>query len=915
MGAMLGSGIFVLPGVAVGYSKEALALAYLISGLIVLPAALCKCELATALPRSGGTYLYVDRSVGPLAGTVVGLGTWFSLVFKSAFALVGLGAYCALLFDLSAAALTGISLAICAGLMVLNIVGVKKSTKVQTVVVAIALLALTIFVLASAPEISTERLARAKDVPFLSILACSGMVFVSFAGVTKVCSIAEEVVEPNKNLPRGILASLGLICLIYVLVSLVLTSSVDVDVFKGSKTPISTAAASHLGSAAASMIAVVAVLTLTSMANAGLLTSSRYPLAMARDRLLPDTFAKIHPSFRTPVPGVLLTGSLMLVLIWQVDVVSLAKLASAFQLLVFGLVNLTVIFIRESGARWYKPGFTVPGYPVTPLLGFAGSASLLAFMGPLALGGAVGIVSFGLLWYLLYARKRVTRQGALTRLYGERARVSSRFARPLGAGQLTRTGALVPVFQDEDGQLDALIPLANLVTDEGERLEVLRIEELPDQAYLADFDQDDERTATIRGHVDRIEEETGLSCVFEDVLTHNAKHALYERAIHGGADWIVMPWHPRSPWRVFVPDPVAWFIHHPPCNLLLFREARGEAPAQLGIRRFRRVLVLAEPGPHDVQVMHVADRLAEVSDGAAELTLVHLVPADATPEAEAGTRDYHEHLRKLSRSEIGEPKILRTNDDVAALEELARGFDLLVLGAPPASEVRGALRGSFEDLVTERVPCAVLRVKAINTRPHAALTNPARTASLPDQPDFSLSKGLDHVELVKEPLRTKASLFSAMGRSFSERLGRPLERSVEAALWERERKQVTALTHGVAIPHHTGLNELERVHVELWLMDRPVDFKGGHDVEPVDVCFLVLGPTRAREQHLRVLARIARLALQPGFLEGLRAAGDPTGVRAYLETCENALDEPDATAEGPEAEAETDEDPAAADAS
>ncbi|HBP17050.1 MAG TPA: hypothetical protein DEA08_04540, partial [Planctomycetes bacterium] len=78
-------------------------------------------------------------------------------------------------------------------------------------------------------------------------------------------------------------------------------------------------------------IAVVAVLTLTSMANAGLLTSSRYPLAMARDRLLPDTFAKIHPSFRTPVPGVLLTGSLMLVLIWQVDVVSLAKLASAFQ--------------------------------------------------------------------------------------------------------------------------------------------------------------------------------------------------------------------------------------------------------------------------------------------------------------------------------------------------------------------------------------------------------------------------------------------------------------------------------------------------------------------------------------------------------------------------------------------------------
>ncbi|MDX1611279.1 MAG: amino acid permease, partial [Candidatus Thermoplasmatota archaeon] len=93
VGAMIGSGIFVLPGLAAAIGGPAVILAYLLAGLIVLPAALSKAEMATALPHSGGTYLYIDRAMGPMLGTIAGLGVWFSLVFKSAFALVGLGAY------------------------------------------------------------------------------------------------------------------------------------------------------------------------------------------------------------------------------------------------------------------------------------------------------------------------------------------------------------------------------------------------------------------------------------------------------------------------------------------------------------------------------------------------------------------------------------------------------------------------------------------------------------------------------------------------------------------------------------------------------------------------------------------------------------------------------------------------------
>ncbi|MGE0710863.1 MAG: amino acid permease [Planctomycetota bacterium] len=891
MGAMLGSGIFVLPGLAVSIGKEALPLAYLLSALIVLPAALCKCELATALPRAGGTYLYVDRSLGPLAGTVVGLGTWFSLLFKSAFALVGLGAYLAWLFDLSPAALNGISAGLCLALVVLNVVGVKKAGKAQTVVVAISLSALLLFVLLSLPHLEAERLTRLGQPPPFDVLACAGMVFVSFAGVTKVCSIAEEVQQPERNLPRGILASLALVTVIYVAVSLVLVGAVELNVFEGRETPLADAARSHLGPLAGAGMAVVAVLTLTSMANAGLMTSSRYPLAMARDRLLPGLFERISPRFRTPIPGILLTGALMLGLIALVDVRSLAKLASAFQLLVFSLVNLTVIFIRESGARWYKPGFSVPGYPFVPLLGFLGSASLLAFMGPLAIGGAVGITAFGLAWYALYARRRVTRWGAVTRLYGERARVSGRLSHLRVSTQ--PAGVIVPVLGGHDEDLETRLPLAGALADEAhDQLLVLRIEEIPDLRALADFTEDDPQTARIAEHAEQVATASGLTCTFEDVLTHHTKHVLYERALADGIDWIVMRWQPRSPWRVFVPDPVAWFVHHPPCNLALYRED-GRAG---GIERFRRILVLAEAGPHDVSVVHAADRVARAAHGA--LTFVHLVPPDASEEVRAGGVDYHEHLRKLCSSPVAPPRIVSTGDELSTLQELSAEFDLLVLGAPPAAEVRGALRGSFEDRVTEQAACAVLRVKATGARPHPSLRR-SRGAGrlgtstdalrLERDPAFLLGAFLDHVELSRAPLRTKAELFQALGRGFQERLAEPLERRVEDALWERERLQVTALAQGVAIPHHTGLHGLSRIHVEVWLLERPVDFKGGHDVDPVDICFLVLGPPSERETHLRVLARIARLALHPGFLQGLRDAADARAARELIEEGERAL--------------------------
>ncbi|MFT5762695.1 MAG: APA family basic amino acid/polyamine antiporter, partial [Saprospiraceae bacterium] len=123
IGGMLGSGIFVLPGLAAAKTGPSVWLAYLLAGLCVLPAALSKSELATAMPTTGGTYVYIERAFGPLFGTISGIGLWLSLMLKSSFALVGFGAYLIVLADLP---LIPISLTFLGLILILNVFGVKK---------------------------------------------------------------------------------------------------------------------------------------------------------------------------------------------------------------------------------------------------------------------------------------------------------------------------------------------------------------------------------------------------------------------------------------------------------------------------------------------------------------------------------------------------------------------------------------------------------------------------------------------------------------------------------------------------------------------------------------------------------------------------------------------------------------------
>ena len=204
-GTTLSAGFFLLPGLAFAQSGPAVILAYLIAALMMVAPMLCKVELATAMPKAGGTYFFLDRSLGPLAGTIGGLGTWLALMLKAAFALVGIGAYITLFFSDAPIKVMAIALALVFGAV--NFMGAKATTRFQIVMVIGLLVLLTWFMIQGAFDIDTSRFAGFFDQGTSNILATAGLVFISYVGVTKVASIAEEIDNPSeepapRDLPR-----------------------------------------------------------------------------------------------------------------------------------------------------------------------------------------------------------------------------------------------------------------------------------------------------------------------------------------------------------------------------------------------------------------------------------------------------------------------------------------------------------------------------------------------------------------------------------------------------------------------------------------------------------------------------------------------------------------------------------------
>lgn len=712
IGGMLGSGIFVLPGIAAAKTGSSVWLAYLLASMCILPAALSKSELASSMPKSGGTYIYIERAFGPIFGTISGLGLWLSLLLKSSFALVGFGAYLSILFNFDPSLMRYIAVLFLAGIFILNIYGVKKVGKVQLFIVSISLIALVLILIFAIPSVQNKQLESFLLNGNVGLASTVAFVYISYAGVTKVAAIAGEIKNPSKNLPRAMILSLLIMTSIYVSVTFALVGNIPFDYLKTDLKPIYTIANLIGGKHIGYIVAVVGVITLISMANSGVLASSRFPYAMSRDKLLPEFMSRIHSIYLTPVVTISLTCFIMALAILFLDVEKIAKLASAFMVMMFIAVNIVVLILRETAVQWYNPPYQAPLYPFLQIFGIVTGLVLLVLLGLMPFLAILTIVGIGIVIYFKYGKKSA-RSGVL-RKYGHRPalyllykrnkkkrlktrkeeRISPSF---LDSKIVSEAGVVVPLMGNENSP-EMLVEIAAAINKK-EQIQTINITEVPNQTYLDAFLEDSPKVTSLARRITGLARAKSINVDFEAVATHDISETIYALSNQTNCDWLVMGWNGKAHNGILVRNPIGWLVTNINSDFALFKDN--------GVRYISKVLLALRPGRKDKNFIAIADRICQFYN--ASLTLLHVVPTSFSDEAcEEMKINSKQLLKKASaRSEV---VVQKSDKSIDTISNFSAGYDLLILGTPEKDNWISVLFGTGKDKFTDKSVCSVLRL-------------------------------------------------------------------------------------------------------------------------------------------------------------------------------------------------------------
>jgi amino acid transporter/mannitol/fructose-specific phosphotransferase system IIA component (Ntr-type) len=408
-GAMISSGIFILPGLAYAKTGPSLFLSYFLSGLINITVLLAAVELVTAMPKAGADYFFIMRGLGPAIGTIMGFLSWLSIALKSSFALIGIAEFGNVYLNLN---FHIVGLIFATIFTILNIIGIKEAGRTQVFLTLTLLFIMFFYILTGISKININYFHNFAPRGIIPIFTTAGFVFVSYGGLIKSLSIAEEVKDPKKNIPLGILGAFFVVVTVYVLTSFVVVGTLDGPKLKNSLTPLSDSAFQFLGKKGIVIISIGAFLAFVTTANAGIMASARALYALSKDKLIPKTFEKIHPKFGTPYVTIIITYIFIVITLF-IRLESIVKVASTFTILNYIFINLAFIVIKESKLINYKPTFKAPLYPFLPIIGIIGLIFILAEMGNETLIASLGIISISILIYLFFGRLNVNRESAL----------------------------------------------------------------------------------------------------------------------------------------------------------------------------------------------------------------------------------------------------------------------------------------------------------------------------------------------------------------------------------------------------------------------------------------------------------------------------------------------------------------------
>ncbi len=421
VGATVGTGIFFVLSQAVPEAGPAVAVSFLIAGIAAGLAALCYAELASAVPVSGSTYSYAYTTLGELMAMVVAACLLLEYGVSTAAVSVGWSQYVNKLTDnllghrlpqaLSAAPwdanpgvinLPAVILVILCAVLLIR--GASESAAVNAVMVVIKLSVLAMFAVIAFTAFDADRFSDFAPFGVAGISVAAGTIFFSYIGLDAVSTAGDEVKDPQKTMPRAIIAALLIVTTVYLVVALTALGTQPWQDFAGQEAGLAVildkvTGANYWGT----VLAAGAVISIFSVTLVVMYGQTRILFAMGRDGLISPTFAKVNPHSMAPVRNTVIVAAVVAVLAGFVPLDYLADMVSIGTLVAFIVVSLGVILLRIREPDLPR-GFRVPGYPVTPVLSILACGYILVSLHWYTWLAFGAWVSVALIFYFIWGR-------------------------------------------------------------------------------------------------------------------------------------------------------------------------------------------------------------------------------------------------------------------------------------------------------------------------------------------------------------------------------------------------------------------------------------------------------------------------------------------------------------------------------
>lgn len=707
VGTMIGAGIFVLPGIVASNAGPAGMISFVIAGVVSLLTALSLSELATGMPKAGGSYYYVNRAMGSFFGSIVGWSMWAGLMFATAFYMLGFGQYLTYFYGEIPVALSALIMA--ALLVMINYRGVKEVGNFQNIIVILLIGFILVFVTFGMFNIDWAVFRPFNPEGWGAVAATSATVYVTFIGFEVIATSAEEIKNPGRNLPLSMIASVLTPMIFYVLVMLISTGVLPVEELASSYIPVADVAGKYLGVLGALMMVIGAVLATVSSANASILSAARVNFAMGRDKILSSWLNKIHKSYRTPFRAILMTGAVILGLIaFGVGIETLADVASFSFLITYSLVHIAVIVMRRADPEDYKPDFRLPAiaYPLIPILGVVSCLVIVAQMRPLVLIIGGSVIGVGILWYVLYAAKRAVKPS----LVGDAIVAREQMRTPDG-----RYRIVIPVANPNTQR--NLIELGGAIGANRGEAEIVAVSvlEVPQQVSLEQgIKFEDERIQLqqeLLKNARSIAEESGIGLRTRSIVGRNVGSIVLNVLKEERAQHLVLGWKgKRKRYQHILGSNIDKIVKDAICEITLVKA---------GINPIKDILVLVGTGPNSILAVQRAIEISESIEGSS-VTLVTVKSPDSSgyDQKAKGENLIQTTLRTLGLNPDNFNTEVVVADDVrSALMESIKGYDTVCIGATRSTSVRKALFGSIPEEIGESTNGTVVITRGREYKP------------------------------------------------------------------------------------------------------------------------------------------------------------------------------------------------------